>query len=141
MVTLRWGPLSKSFVSGLHAVLQAVAHAEEQLGTPHQEGETHDSPQSQMDVSCMSLLSAACSHPCARCLPGLLCARGLHTFLGLSGRLQMPSASKAACVLSASCLYLIQVALYMFPQQLGVLQETASASTKQSRGDRSGKVS
>ena len=43
-----------------HAVLQAVAHAEEQLGTPRQEGETQDSPKSQMNVSCMSLLSAIC---------------------------------------------------------------------------------
>ena len=60
VVTLCWGLVLKSFVNGLHAVLQAVAHAEEQLGTLRQEGETQDSPKSQMNVSCMSLLSAIC---------------------------------------------------------------------------------
>ena len=78
MVTLRWGPVLKSYVNGLHAVLQAVAHAEEQLGTPRQEGETHDSPRSQINVSCVSLLSAICMRDASQgCSVHLSCTPSL----------------------------------------------------------------
>ena len=110
MVTLRWGPVLKSFVNGLHAVLQAVAHAEQQLGTPRQEGETHDTPKSQMDVSCMSLLSAICT-PAVKDVSQDC----------LGGQLQMPCASEAACVLSGVLSLPHPSGIHMFPQQPGVL--------------------